>query len=235
MRRKVTANDYGEVRMQNGVADIYKVKVGSLSNNAASMRNGNKRNLLALIRKWWVPVAFIILPLITIFLAGLHEWIVRIVVLAIVFPLGIATLLWYALSPKTQIIKTGAKLNDPNFSNKTRRRVNLFLRVLLCLVGLMLMVSAGRFFLDIGSILGGGVSRAVEGYVCDNSSFFGLWFLYQKITLKHDEDIRGQYYLFYSCKPRIHRNTYYEFLILPRSKVVLEAKKSAKATSKSGR
>lgn len=189
------------------------------------IRKHEKNRLLKWIRRFWVPFVFIICPPPIILLAGRLEWIARIFTFLVVLPAAVVAVFWYGLSPKTQIIKPGAKLNRQEFGKKWKTRVTIIGRALFCLTGLIILFGLMvPFTIDIALLLSGDKPIMVSGRTIDNETFFGFSFIYQNIRFETDAGAKKHYFLLYSAKPRLRRNAHYEFLALPRSKLVLQAR-----------
>ncbi len=187
------------------------------------MRKAQKTKIIKYVKRSWVPVVFIILPLNCMLFAGSHEAFVRLCVLAVLFPLAAITICWYALSPKTRMIKAGGKLNNSKYSKKARIVV-LVARVFFLLLGLGLAFYTFQLGRDVVSLLSGQETKIVRGYSVINSTPFGAWFASQSIYLNDEQGSQESYILFYSPKPRIKLDRYYEFEILPHTKLILQAR-----------
>jgi len=176
----------------------------------------------------WVPlILFIVVPYTSILLAREHELVGRIVALSIVFCSAVVLIFWYSLNPKTKIIRPGGKLTQLGF--KKKQIVEWTARLLFLGFGLVFLYSfVVPFAIDMFVVVQGYEITTVKGTVTRNSTLFGTWFLSQSIRINRGTSGEETYYLLYSLKPRLRRETKHEFLILPHSKLILEAKELKK-------
>jgi len=176
-------------------------------------------------RKLVVLCLFLIFPIISIAMAGKHEWLVRIFVLIIVFGLGTPIFIWWAVNPKSQFISKSAKLNQPKY-NKVKRNVTLLMRLFFLIIGFILFCGIlVPFAIDVCSIVFAGEQPVViSAYAAHSSGIPLIELLNQEIIIEED-GVKSSYYFWYSLKPRLRRGVKYEFLILLRSKLILQARR----------
>jgi len=127
--------------------------------------------------------------------------------------------IWYGISPKVKMIRASGKLSEPRF-DKVRPYIETSIRALIVACGLFFSYAVTvPIGLDLFRFMAGEKPTRVIGVTTDKSvSLGGLWFLKQSVQLGSG---RTTYYLFYSWEP-LQVGQSYEFLLLPRSKVILE-------------
>jgi hypothetical protein len=126
---------------------------------------------------------------------------------------------WFALSPKSKIIRPGGKLNQPQFDG-SRQQIERGIRIVIVLFGLWLFFTLTiPFARDLLVFVNGTKPVVVAGTTVEQTApFLGLWFLEQSVKTSKDGT---SLLLFYSLQP-LHVGQKYEFTVLPRSGVVLD-------------
>jgi len=180
------------------------------------------------IRKCLPFVMFFALPFGCVLLIK-PEWLGRLLATGIFFCLGAGLGLWYGFCPKSRIITKEAKLSNPEFK-KVKPRITLILRTLFVTLGLILLWQGLFFSIDTAEMMAKSNYTFIQGRVKLNNSPFGMWFLRQGIVLDDKEGKEKSYGLMYSLAPRLKRNTNYEFLVLRRSRIILEARELKEMT-----
>ena len=179
------------------------------------------------IKKWIVNkgafVAFWVMPftIIPIFSFYEQEWLGRIITLSIVLAIGTSFLFWYSLYLK---VKKGAKLDRPGHE-KSKKRFELIARIFMFSIALFVAYLSVQFTRDVSSLIKEKKIVLVRGKVIMNSTVYGASFLYQSITLETENNREENYSLYYSSQPRIKKGGIYQFKVLPKSEVILEAKR----------
>ena len=165
------------------------------------------------------------------------EWAGRLVAVAACFLFLTVVLLVYGFRPRSEFLHRNSKLARSK-SDRTKRNARRVIRGMVILSGVFLLVLVDRPILeDCASAIRLGRSCLVEtrGRVDDNDmifglyflkqslniiSIFGLYFLKQSLIIKEAQRSDGYTAMFF---PRLARvGTTYDFLIAPKSKVVLD-------------
>lgn len=182
---------------------------------------------IQLVRKWGVVVVVFLLPFMSIVLAGKYKWAGRMVGLSIVIPFSAPAILWYALNPKSIFLRKGAKLHKPELS-KVKAHVTLIMRITLVILALILLWGiVVPFASDLIEFVGGQKPVVVRGIVSTVQTPFPLLeFISQEIVLE-EKGTTTSYRFFYPLRPELRKGATYELIILPKSRIVLEAKKTA--------
>ena len=150
------------------------------------------------------------------------EWAGRLVAVAACFLFLTVVLLVYGFRPRSEFLHRNSKLARSK-SDRTKRNARRVIRGMVILSGVFLLVLVDRPILeDCASAIRLGRSCLVEtrGRVDDNDMIFGLYFLKQSLIIKEAQRSDGYTAMFF---PRLARvGTTYDFLIAPKSKVVLD-------------
>jgi len=180
--------------------------------------------IINITRTCTIPFILFVFPIVCITAAGENEWIGRLITLTVVFTFGIPTLFWWALNPKSNFITKRAKLNQPKFK-KIKRYIDFLMRLVIIAFGICLLWgTAIPLAIGVGSLMRDERPVVVRGCTTSITTPFPLLeFLSQEIVLENTGD-KTTYRFWYSLRPRLKHNRNYEFLILPRSRLVLEAK-----------
>ena len=165
-----------------------------------------------------------VFPVVCITAAGQHEWIGRVIALTVVFAFGIPMLFWWAINPKSNFITKRAKLNQPKFKN-IKRHIDLLIRLVIIVFGICLLWSTAiPLAIGVGSLMCDEQPVVVRGRITSIVTPLPLLeFLSQEIVLDNTGR-KSTYRFWYPLRPRLTRNKNYELLILPHSKLILEAK-----------
>jgi hypothetical protein len=126
---------------------------------------------------------------------------------------------WYGLNPKTKMIR-GGKLSQPQYDS-VRPTIERNLRILVVLFGLFACVYLTfPWAADMARLAGGEKPLKVTGTVEYKSvPLFGLWFMEQ--TVRVSRKLSPNLFLYYSFTP-LHVGEAYDFLVLPRSRVIID-------------
>lgn len=175
------------------------------------------------IKKWIPFLCFIGIPLLITTLFKNEEWLARIIAIFIAVLIGIPTLIYYSLNPQSNIISEGAKLNKPGYE-KQKKIVLIIMRLIYFMLGIFLLfIILIPLSNDVFSLIYHRQQPLiVKGNVIENSSPFGIWIMIQTIRIEMGIE-KQNYYLLYSLSSGPRRNKMYEFKILPKSKLILEA------------
>ena len=151
---------------------------------------------------------------------GVPPWLGRTIATSILvfgFTIGV---FWYGLSPRTRILRASGKLSQANYDD-VRPTVERNIRILIVLFG-----AFACFYLtvplsvDLVRFVGGEEPPRISGTVRDRSvPLFGVWFIEQSVSLSKGKG--DKYQLYYSWKP-LYVGKAYEFVVLPRSRVIIE-------------
>lgn len=163
------------------------------------------------------------MPIFCIAFAGHHEVIVRILLLITILIIAVFLILYYALNPKTKMVKSGAKLHKLECNSRVISSISVFFRIFFFSLGLGILCILFQIGRDVIPLLKGSEVEVVEGNLIVNNTPLGIWFVHQGITLEGADGRKRNYSFFYS-KRRLKRNIYYEFKILTHSGIVLQAR-----------
>jgi hypothetical protein len=159
-----------------------------------------------------VPYALILLP-------GVPQWLCRSIAVSVFLVLLTGGTFWYGLSSKTRMILPGGKLSEPQFSD-LRPKMEKRIRIMVVVFGVFLALVLGLpFTMDIIQLAKNGEPMRITATALDKSvPLFGMWFLEQSVRFS-----RGgkNYHLFYSLQP-LRVGEEYEFIVLPRSRLILD-------------
>ncbi len=192
-----------------------------------SMRARNAKSRVRNTWRWVGLTVFIGFPYGAVLVAHEDEWIGRVIALSVVFVSAVVLSLWYSMNPRTSMIREGGRLSGTEFA-KQKRLVEGVLRVAILGFGLsLLFMVAVPFAGDVVSLATGERPETLQGRVARNTSAFGAWFVSQSIGFQGGEEAEGTYYLLYSLAPRLRRDAVYEVLVLPRSRMIVEASLAA--------
>jgi hypothetical protein len=152
-------------------------------------------------------------------LPGIPQWLGRTIATSILIFAFTASIFWYALSSKTKMILPSGKLSQPQYDG-VRPTIERNLRVLVVLFGAFVSYYITiPFSVDLARLVGGETPFGVTGIVTSKSvPLFGLWFLEQSVRVSGEMKAK---YLYYSWEP-IRIGETYDFVVLPRSRVVIE-------------
>jgi len=165
-------------------------------------------------------VLIFVIPFVVVSLPGIPQWLGRTIatsVLIFSFTVGV---FWYGLSSKTKMILPSGKLSQPQYDS-VRPVIERNIRVLVLLFGAVFFYYLTfPLSIDLAHLIGGETPLKITGIVKGRSvPLFGLWFVEQSVRVFPDTKVK--YQLYYSWKPLRVRETY-EFVVLPRSRVILE-------------
>lgn len=164
-------------------------------------------------------LVIVVFPMLIVSVGSIPSWLSRAIALFILMDLGAGAILWFGLSPRSQVIDRSAKLNEPRFA-AVRTRIEIGLRVAIVLFGMLFLISRTvPFTLDLLGLIKGESPEKIVGVVRGNSvALGGIWFLKQGIRLTRAPD---SYSLFYSWR-FVRTGESYEFTVLPRSRLILD-------------
>jgi hypothetical protein len=157
-----------------------------------------------------------ILPFAVVSLPGIPTAAGRLVAVSSLLFAGPVIFLWYGVNPKSKIIGERAKLSE-----KARPHVERIARVLIVAFAVFFVyVLTVPFATDLFYYAKGKEKPiTIVGVIKDKSvPLFGLWFLKQGVRLSYGAK---SYALLYSWTP-IRFDRSYEFVILPRSRMILD-------------
>jgi hypothetical protein len=195
---------------------------GELQNSTESDVNAQNRRRISY---WVAAFFFFIFPSIMVSLPWIPIWLGRLIAVSTFTFFGTLAIFWYGLSPRSKMIRKGGKLNEPRF-NRVRPKIERVMRALI--------VGFGAFFSfyvtlplasDLVHLAAGEKPAIITGIPADKSvPLGGLWFLKQSVRFGREAD---SYSLFYSWKP-LRVDASYEFVVLPRSRVILDFRESGR-------
>ncbi len=175
------------------------------------------------ISYWLAGFFFFILPFIMVSLPGIPVWRGRVVAVSSFIFFGTVAIFWYGLSPKSRIIRDSGKLSNVQYL-RLRPKIEKAIRFLIVAFGVLFFFKVTLpFALDIFQLVGGEEPvRSVEVVKYKSVPFGGLWFLKQSLRFTRDA---MPYSLFYSWTP-VRVDESYEFVFLPRSRIILDFNRS---------
>ena len=174
--------------------------------------------------RFTILIIFFILPYVSIRMAGQYEWLGRLVGLTVALGVGVPTLIWHSVNPKSEMVSKDAKLNLPKYK-KVKSYIALTMRIILFLIGVILLWGClVPLVNDTNNLIHGQRPILVNGIVSSVVRPFPLLeFISQEVVLEKS-GTKSSYRFYYSFRPRLRRGAKYELLVLPKSKMVLEAK-----------
>jgi hypothetical protein len=121
------------------------------------------------------------------------------------------------LVPKLKLISVGPKLRRPEFDD-IRPMLERRLRLIAIGLGVFMLFLARPLVVDVVHLCKGERPVQIVEIPRSTSSVFGLWFLVQFVNVSPSEP---SHTLIYSVSP-IRAGRKYEFLLLPRSHLILD-------------
>lgn len=171
--------------------------------------------------KWLPCLVALVLPFFCVWLIR-PEWLGRLIAISLLLGFIVLFLLWIGFAPASKIIPKASKLNRQDYK-KAKPIVVLFCRIFaIAILILDLHIFVLPVIKGISNLVSGGELEVVAVKVKYNSRRHRA--LYQGITPYNNDGEGKSYFLFYSTGPLIKRETTQEFLVLPGTGIVLEAK-----------
>jgi hypothetical protein len=183
-----------------------------------------KVNLIRMKRVVLLLLVFVF-PYFIIYLSGLPHWMGRTIADAILILFLTGGIFWFSLSPKSEVIASGAKLNRSDLL-KRKKAVERTLRILGVLFGIFFTAYLTvPFMADVGDVFRGKQPLRISGSVAANTSPVGLSYLKQSLYLHDDYGRRetDSYTFLYSFLV-LKAGREYELTVLSRSMLVLDQK-----------
>jgi len=174
-----------------------------------------------------IPVVLLFIPLICLQIFRSNQWIGRLIALSILLPFAIFALAWFVFDPTCKFLSPKTKLSKAN--ERVKKIWALICR--LFLLGIMLILLIGvvvPFEADIVSLIAGKELVVVSGETTSIIVPFPLLELISQEVTIDPNGHKESYHFYLSFQPRLNIESKYEFIILPRSKIILEAKKLEK-------
>ena len=166
-----------------------------------------------------------ILPVMCIYLFNSNIWIGRLIGVFIAFSIGIPACFFYSLNPKIKYIKENAKLYN---NKKASFFVEAFFRLLFFICGFIFCKS---FYVPmIMDIVDGVEHPRIIGEVAHITEPFPLLEFFSQELQVNYKGRRMTCYFLYPLQTRLEENTKYDFVILPRSNLILDARLSENST-----
>ncbi len=164
-------------------------------------------------------LALFLVPYLLVSLPGVPRWVGRTIGAGILIFLMTGATFWFGFSPKSAIIRPGSKLSQPQF-DRVRPDVEHGIRILAVGFGFFLLIYVTfPFASDLARLATGQRPlRIIETAQYKSVPPFGVWFLEQSVRFSRDGK---SYRLFYSWEP-LHVGDQYEFVVLPRSRFILD-------------
>jgi hypothetical protein len=162
---------------------------------------------------------FFIFPVMMVSFPGIPIWLGRAAAVSIFFFFMTVAIFWFGLSPKSKMIQ-GGPLTEPRFE-KTRRKIDLGIRSAVIAFGLIFLfyktlpLASDLFHLSIGEKPAKFTARVAY----ETSSLGGVFFGERSVRFARDG---MSYTVFYSWTSPLRVGTSYEFIVLPRSRLILD-------------
>jgi hypothetical protein len=163
-----------------------------------------------------------VFPYWLISLSSPQPWISRAIAVSLFLVLMISATFWYGLSSKTRMIMPGGTLSQPQFDDmrpQMERRIRIFVVLFGVFASIVMGIPFARDLIQLSATRD--PIRITATAVDKSVPLFGLWFLEQSVRISRPG---LEYHLFYSLQP-LRVGQKYEFLILPRSRVILDARR----------
>jgi hypothetical protein len=160
-----------------------------------------------------------ILPFVAVSLPSVPAWLGRAIATSCFMFFSTVGILWFGLSPKSRVIGRSGKINQPQF-DRVRPTIERIIRTIIVAFGVFFFFELTLPFATDLFHLARGMKpeRITAGIIYRTVPLGGLWFLKQSVRFTRDA---VSYSLFYSWQP-IRVGESYEFVVLPRSRVILE-------------
>lgn len=166
----------------------------------------------------------VVVPFALVLIFRRREWLGRIIALVIVFYTAIGLVFWISLNTKIDFFSKTSKMNKPGYETK-KKVVDVIGRIFFLSFGVgLLCIFVIPLTNDVAHLMAGEKLKEVTATVTYNHSLYGWWFLSQHLRLREQDGSKEKCYFLFSLKTRLLRDKNYKFLIMPRSKLVLEAK-----------
>src|ERR1700722_20971399 len=177
------------------------------------------------IRPKWIGLLCLFAPL-SSFIFIKPDWLARLVAVN-GFSLVLTTLvLIYGLSPRFHMLGKRGYLSGPKFSERTKMRIEYFMRGIVVLfgTGLLWFMIKPLVYDDIQFACQGlAYAKNVDGSLAaDNDTVRGMYFLYQGLLIKKDGQQMGYLYSAPFFTRFVYSGRKYHFIIAPKSSVVLD-------------
>jgi hypothetical protein len=165
-------------------------------------------------------ILVLVVPFVLVALPGIPQWLARTTATSVFLAVMTGGVFWYALSSKTQMIRSSGKLSQPQYDD-VRPTIERNIRVVVLLFGVFCCIYLiFPLMVDVGRLMGGAKPQRTTDVVKEKSvPLFGLWFLEQSVRLSQEPKTK---YALYFCWEPLQARGKYEFLILPRSRVIVE-------------
>jgi hypothetical protein len=168
-------------------------------------------------------LAVFVLPYVLVSLPHIPLWLGHTAATSVLVFVGTAAILWVGLSRHSKFIRTSGKLSEPQYADslpkieKGIRLMVLGMALLICFTTTFPLAS------DLGRLAIGNEPARITGLVAYRTvPFMGIVVMAQSIRFSRKS---GSYYSLYSLKP-IRVGTSYEFVVLPRSRFIVDFRKA---------
>ena len=170
---------------------------------------------------WWASVFFVyVLPVAAINSGIVPVWLGRTIAISSFTFFVTVAIFWFGLNPKTKMIR-GGRYAAPDFA-KFRRRTEIEIRIVVVAFGIFFAYSdATPLASDILHLCAGEKPAAFKAEVTYRTTalFGGALLGENSVRLA---STNGSYYLFYNWTKQIKVGRSYEFVVLPRSRTILD-------------
>jgi hypothetical protein len=165
-------------------------------------------------------VLIFVIPFVVLIVPGVPQWLGRTIATSILIFSFTVGVFWYGLSSKTKMIVSPGKLSQPQYDS-ARPLIERNIRIIVVLFGAFFFYYLTfPFSVDLATLIGGKTPLRISGMVRTKSvPLFGVWFIEQSVMISPETKVK--YQLYYSWDPLRVGETY-EFLVLPRSRVIIE-------------
>lgn len=180
---------------------------------------GGRPNPVIKSTRLYLALAVFVLPYVLLILPGIPRWLGRTVAVTLFVFLLSVCVFWFGVSPKSKIIHESGKLSQPQY-DKVRPKIELGIRAAIVFLGVLFCFTATYpLALDLAHLAVDRKPTIFVGTVVDRSTpFMGVLLLAGSVRLSR---VGPSYYLLYS-RAQPHLGESYEFLVLPRSRFIVD-------------
>lgn len=173
----------------------------------------------------WYAAAFAILGPFILIIVFDPDWLMRLIGVAY-FSLGFpAILFWYAFGPKKNLGSEGRTIWPKYILNRFGDSVYTGTRILLAiLAGISFYFLTLPLAVDLITVAQGKAPLNGSGTVTDVEGSSINSFIFQNINFNGDNSIDGRFHTWYFLLGSIKYGNTYEFIYLPNTRVILDAK-----------
>ena len=229
---RAPATTYSQVKSRDGTMRLDSSDARDASGAKAWATHhiecmGGRTNPVIKSTRLYLFLAVFVLPYVLLILPGIPRWLGRTVAVMLFVVLLSVCIFWFGVSPKSKIIRASGKLSQPQY-DKVRPKIELGIRVATVFLGVLFCFTATfPLALDLAHLAVGRKPTLFIGTVVDRSTpFMDVLLLAGSVRLSR---VGPSYYLLYS-RAQPHLGESYEFLVLPRSRFIVDFRSLPAAT-----